>query len=533
MEEIKVGSMKEKVKKRAEAEATGYPQPNGDGKLSSRFIEQCLYANELGDGILYATLHEGTYLYNCSAAEWMHWTGHHWDRDLTDTALAATEDVVDLLLKEIETISGWIGTAIQQKDNGRQKELESKRDMITRRIYRFRTDKGRNATLKFSRTCRDPISIRGDELDRSPWLLACPNGVIDLRTGKFREGRRDDLLFRASSTEWQGLDTPAPEFEVWLKEVLSADEDLVAFTQRVLGYALTGLTYEHILLVLWGGGRNGKGTLVELLSYVLGPLAGPIQAEMLLDQGKSRSSAGPSPDIMGLRGLRVAFASETDENRKFSPARVKWLSGGDTLVGRHPHDKYEIRFEPTHTLVLMTNHKPSAPDTDFAFWERVRLIPFKLAFVDREPSAANERRAKKGMVDELKKEAAGILAWLVRGCLAYQELGLDPPLAVKEATADWQKAENEILDFLEDYCKRDEMAKVQATVLYDNFNRWFKANRSRKGVSQSMFGRIMGKRFGKKKEVGIVYYIGLELIKRVPDLEEDGKEDGNEDGKLF
>jgi putative DNA primase/helicase len=236
---------------------------------------------------------------------------------------------------------------------------------------------------------------------------------------------------------------------------------------------------------------------------------------------------------MGLRGLRIAFASETDENRKFSPSRVKWLTGGDSLVGRHPHDKYEIRFIPTHSLILLTNHKPSAPDTDFAFWERVRLVPFKLAFVDREPSAVNERRARKGVVEELKAEASGILAWLVRGCLAYQERGLDPPLAVKEATSDWQKAENEILDFIEGYCRRDEMAKVQATVLYDNFNRWFKANRSRKGVSQSMFGRIMGKRFGKKKIEGVLYYIGIELVNRVPEPDDGEKDGGEREGELF
>jgi putative DNA primase/helicase len=242
---------------------------------------------------------------------------------------------------------------------------------------------------------------------------------------------------------------------------------------------------------------------------------------MLLDQGRARNSAGPSPDIMGLRGLRIAFASETDEDRKFSPSRVKWLTGGDQLVGRHPHDKYEIRFDPTHTLILLTNHKPSAPDTDFAFWERVRLVKFELAFVDREPSASNERRATKGLADELKREASGILAWLVRGCLAYQVRGLDPPLAVQEATADWRRAENEILDFLDEYCRRDDLVQCRATDLYDNFNRWFKANRSRKGISQTKFGRIMGKRFEKKKVEGNIFYVGLELTKNVPETEDE------------
>lgn len=530
--------IRKQVEARIAEEAEAYPvkvEANGNGKISSRYIEQCLGANQLGMGLLYSTLLKDRLVYNNAGAKWLRWAGHSWEPDLMQTAYAATEDVVDRLLEETVVLSEWIATALQQKDKTRAEELAKRRDTIYKRVHQLRDDRGRNACIKFARTCREPLAIRGDELDRSPMFLGCANGVIDLRTGECFAGQPGQWISKASPVEWCGLDAPATKFEAWIREVLSDDQDLVAFLQLALGYAITGLVQEHVLLVLHGGGRNGKGTLVELLGYVLGPLAGPIQAEMLLDQGKSRNSAGPSPDIMGLRGLRVAFASETDENRRFSTARVKWLTGGDQLVGRHPHDKYEIRFDPTHTLILLTNHKPSAPDTDFSFWERVRLIPFKLAFVDREPSplAVNERRARKGVADELKAEASGILAWLVRGCLAYQKTwSLDPPMAVREATSDWQKAENEMLDFLEDYCRRDAMARTKASILYENFNNWYKANRSRKGVTQSMFGRLMGKRFERVKVEGITYYIGLDLIKPVPPPD-NSEEKGEDDATLF
>jgi putative DNA primase/helicase len=535
-EQMEREQIRRQVEERIKEEALAYPsksQANGNGKVSSQYLEKCLYSNQLGMGLLYSALLKDKLIYNNSGAEWLRWAGHTWDHDIMQTSYAATEDIVDRLLEEISTLTDRIGWAVKKDDKTQAKELRSKQDLIYKRIATLREDRGRNACLKFARTCREPIAIKGDELDLDPMLLGCANGVIDLRTGECEPGRADQFISKASSVEWRSLSEPAPKFSAWIREVLSEDDELVAFLQRALGYAITGLVQEHVLLVLHGAGRNGKGTLVELMGHVLGPLAGPIQAEMLLDQGRARNSAGPSPDIMGLRGLRIAFASETDEDRKFSPSRVKWLTGGDQLVGRHPHDKYEIRFDPTHTLILLTNHKPSAPDTDFAFWERVRLVPFKLAFVDREPSAANERRAKKGLAAELKEEASGILAWLVRGYLAYRERGLDPPLAVAEATADWKKAENEILDFIEDYCSRDEMAKIKSTILYENFNRWFKANRSRKGVSQSMFGRIMGKRFGKKKVEGTIYYVGLDLIKEVPIPEDEEKDGYGKDGDLF
>lgn len=545
-------NLREQVEGRIRQEAEAFPieeESKGNGKISSRFIQDCLYAMELGDGLLYAAVHRNRFLWNNSAREWLVWTGHTWAPDIMQQTLIAVEDVVDVLLDETEQITKQISWAVKKGDEKGQEHLEEKREAYFKRIRKYRTVDGRNAVLTMARTCREPLAIRGDELDRDPWLLGCANGVIDLRTGEHRPGRPEDLISKASPVEWKGLHEPAPRFEAWLLEILSGDApktcdrkcaeckekcsgpELVDFLWRALGYAITGLSIEHILIVLWGKKRNGKGTLVGLISRVLGPLAAPIRAEMLLDQGRSRSSAGPSPDIMGLRGLRIAFASETDKDRRFSTAQVKWLTGGDELVARSPYDKRDTNFPATHTLILFSNHKPKASDTEEAFWERVRLIPFLLSYVDREPSDPNERSQIKGLSDELfRDESSGILAWLVRGCLVYQARGLSMPPAVAKATADWQEAENEILDFVQDYCRRDPMLKSRATVLYENFNRWYRANKNPEGISQTMFGRIMGRRFEKKKVEGVVYYVGIDVVKEVP--EPDKTQDGNEK-KLF
>ena len=163
---------------------------------------------------------------------------------------------------------------------------------------------------------------------------------------------------KSSPVEWQGIDAPCPHWEHFVTEIMGDDPEMASFLQRVFGYGVTGLAREHIFLVLFGRGRNGKGIMTEVIQTVLGgqnattALAGPVQSEMLLDQGKNRSAAGPSPDIMSLRGLRIAFASETDEGQRFSPARVKWFSGGETLTGRYPHDKRNVTFRA---------HPPAGP----------------------------------------------------------------------------------------------------------------------------------------------------------------------------
>lgn len=509
----KVTDIKKKVRKRAAEEAQSYPVLiKSNGHLPTAYVQQCMAANELGDGLLFASVLRNQYLYNASAGEWLRWRGHSWGIDIMDTHLAAVEQVVDKLLDTTGRIGEEIQKCVKEGNEAKRDQFGKLRERIYGRIARFRTDKGRSTTVKFARTCREPLAINGDELDLNPHLLACANGVLDIRTAKFREGRPEELISKAAPVEWQGLDVPAPAWEKFLAEVQRDDQEMVGFLQRWFGYSISGIIKEHKFLILEGpGGRNGKGTMMEAIAEVLGPLAGPIQSEMLLDQGQTRSSAAPSPDIMGLRGLRMVWASESDEGRRFSPSRVKWLTGGDTLTGRYPHDKYPIRFRPTHKLVLLTNSKPMAPADDFPFWERLLLVPFGLSYVDRDPVTPHERRANKDLREQLKEEGAGILAWLVRGYIEYQRQGLNPPKAVLEAGAKYRRDEDILAPFIEEYIETDTLGVTQASKLYDKFLTWYTDNVSKKGITQTRFGRIMGKRFEKGKVEGKSVYVGITL----------------------
>jgi len=480
-------------------------------KITSKDIHDCLYSNELGDGMLYAALHENKFVYNKSAQEWIKFNGHHWVRDIGDESLAAAENVAERYLQEARDMVTRIDAASKDGDKEKMEALQKTQGAIYKRVHRLRSDRGRNSCLKFAHTNKKmAIYIEGNELDTNHYYLACKNGVIDLRTGQLSPGRPEDYMFKASPVEWVGIDTPAPTWESTLNGIFQGDQDLIDYIGRLCGYGITGLTIEHVLPIFWGQGRNGKGTIVETISHVMGALVGPIVTEMLLDQGRVKNSSGPSPDIMGLRGLRIAFASEADEGRRFSPSRIKWLSGGDTLKGRHPHDKYETEFLPTHMLILLTNHKPHAPADDYAFWERVHLIPFNISFVDRKPREDYELPADKYLKEKMILEAPGILAWLVRGCLEWQRIGLAPPASVLEATAEYKRDEDLIQDFIDECCFLDPGHEVGASSLYSEFKTWFEENISKRSISQKKFGRMIGKKF-KKIKSGTYKYIGLGL----------------------
>jgi len=506
--------IRKQVQDRIDQEAAQLPPPNEEPKITSKLIRDCLFANELGDSILYATLFRDKFLFCKNAQEWFTWDGHFWKRDIMNESLAAVEQVVEHYLSESLSIASRLAdlVATGDDDKGERHKLRTQQANLLKRASQLRADKRRTACLKFAHTTENPLAVTGEEFDNRPMLFPCANGVIDLETGKLKTGRPGDYLSLSSPIAFTGINEPAPLWEKSLIEIFNGNEDLTTYIRRLCGYAMTGLVNEKVFPVLFGRtGWNGRSLIVETVSCIMGALAGSIPSEMLLSAKYSRSSSGPSPDIMSLKGIRMAFASEIDENQRFSASKIKWLTGKDELVGRNPHDKYPTRFAPTHKLFLMTNTLPQAPPNDKAFWERLHLIPFTISFVNRDPQEMHERRAILDLDRQLLKEAPGILAWLVRGCLEYQKYGLAPPKEVTEEGKKYQRNEDLLADFVDECCIKEPGAKAKAANLYARFVEWYHDNIGKNEPSGTWFGKQLVQKFEKWKSEGCVMYQGVAL----------------------
>jgi hypothetical protein len=152
--------------------------------------------------------------------------------------------------------------------------------------------------------------------DADPWLLNTPGGVVDLRTGAATRHSPDLFMTRTTAV------APAPgcpNFLAFLKRAMAGDDDLVAFLQRVFGYALTGSTREHALLFCYGTGANGKSVLLSTVAGIMGDYhrIAPIETFTA-----STSERHPT-DLAGLRGARLVTAIETEEGRRWLRARSK------------------------------------------------------------------------------------------------------------------------------------------------------------------------------------------------------------------
>jgi putative DNA primase/helicase len=433
-------------------------------------IIDALYSNEDGDAQLFTNSFCNRFCYDKSERIWYEFKGH-WCEDRIEEVLFAVSEVVQLYQAQLKYEEYLIEDAHRQGKTEAADQHEVTRKNLLRRIRLLQGAHRKKNVLKLAAAGHNSLAITGEEWDQNPWVLCCKNGVIDLQNGNIRTANQKDYIKKFAPTEWQGISFSAPTWEKSLEQIFDGNKDLIAYVHRLFGYAITGLSTEHILPIFYGQGRNGKGTLLEILRYVLGPLAGPIQAEMLLDQTRLRSSSSPSPDIMALRGRRIGWASESDKGRRLKADKVKWLVGGDTLVGRQPFAKHQIEFRPTHTLFLITNSKPKADPDDYALFQRIHLIPFTLSFIDN-PTEPNERQRDPYLLERLKTEAPGILAWLVRGCLEWQRQGLNPPPIVKEATEQYRSEEDDIGRFLTECCFESSEAKVQSSKLYTGYKSW-------------------------------------------------------------
>ncbi|NCD25749.1 MAG: hypothetical protein EOL86_09185 [Deltaproteobacteria bacterium] len=452
-----LSDMREQIAAALAAERELFSTDQPDEPPSSSFVRACLYNNERGDGILFARLHRGKFIQVKNwgkAGVWLQWCGHHWRIDKKDAVRNAVEEVAQVYLAEAMHTKARRDEIDKKTERQAWEAANEEHKLYMARVRKLRSVAGAKNCLEWSTTIGedDKLAIISDEIDLHPWLLACRNGVIDLRTGKFSPGRPDDYLLRAVPIDWQGIDATCPRWDAFIDEIHQHDKEIIAYLDRLFGYTLTGLTTHHFVGLFLGEGRNGKGTMFETLRWILGDLAWNISPELLIEQKNARNSAGPSPDLISMQGRRMIIASESDDNRRISGQQVKRLTGADTIVARAPHDRDETNITPTWKLFFYTNNIPKGMAADFALSERLVYLVYPLKFVTNpDPSDPMQRQQDPELPAQLKKEGPGILARYVRGCLAFQEAGgLFPPPSIRTAVADLQRSEDTIRQFVEE-----------------------------------------------------------------------------------
>lgn len=411
---------------------------------------------------------------------WHQWTGGRWLQDEQRADIAAAVETVTRTLQELSTMSG------------------QERDDLYKDVRKSESASGLEGMCKIASSLA-PMSVASHALDAHPYLFNTPEGTVDLREGSIRESRREDLLTKVS--RGSVTDAHDDEFERFLKRILP-DEDVRSFVQRLIGYSMLGKVTEHVMPIFTGTGANGKGTLRDIVLSALGDYAIEVDPALLMESKHERHGTFK----MRLRGARLAFCSETEKDRKFAEATMKRLVGGDPIEANLMH-RNPITFDPSHTLIMLTNHLPKVSGDDPAVWRRILVVPFDVVIPEEE---------RDGKLPERLKEASdAVLSWAYQGWLDYQKQGLNPPEAVRVRTAEYRASSDVMQRFFDDCAEENTHGFVKARDLFSAWSKWCHENGYPAEVvgTEKSFADTMKKRgFEKKRTSAGQVYRGIMLL---------------------
>lgn len=305
-----------------------------------------------------------------------------------------------------------------------------------------------------------PFASAIADLDADAHLLNVANGTLDLHTLELRPHRAADRITKVCRGAYHA-DTESPLWTAFLARVLP-DDDVRGFLQRLVGVGLLGAVREHVLPILTGVGANGKSVLDKAIRHSLGDYACTAEPDLFMH----REGAHPTGE-MDLRGVRWVVVSESDKDRRLGEAKMKRLTGGDTIRARRMRQDF-VEFTPSHTALVITNHLPKVSGDDAAVWRRLRVVPFNVVIPEDEQDQELDAR--------LQLEADGILAWAVAGYRDYLDRGLDEPLSVREATDTYRRNSDAVGRFIADRCHTGTAFKATTTDLYQAWQRWQEAD---------------------------------------------------------
>jgi P4 family phage/plasmid primase-like protien len=337
------------------------------------------------------------------------------------------------------------------------------------------------AMVGLARRDRD-LQVSIDSLDSDPYLLNTRSGVVDVRSGSLISGRGEVMHTLCTGVGYDPVGT-TPRWDAFLAETFGGDAEMVAYIRRLAGLSALGEVREHVLPFLHGAGANGKTVLLDVLQGILGDYA-IVAPQNFLTAGRDKHET----EIARLRGARLVVASEISPGSRFDEAKIKVLTGGDSLTGRFMRGDF-FDFVPSHTVWLAGNHQPTVDAGGYSFWRRLRLIPFSFT--------VPEHRRIKGL-DKLliAEEGDAILAWIVQGAVDVLRFGLVDPPSVLAATEEYMRQEDHLARFADECLILDlgEGDRVTNAALNACYRRWC-SDYNEDELPERQFGREMTARF--------------------------------------
>lgn len=472
---------------------------------------------------------------------WLTFTGTHWLRDEGELQVSRlAQAVVDKIKLEAAVLEHTPGVVrLLEAAAKAEKKPEEERSPADRRLIRSAesakkilserkskrrafaiTSGNRGRTVAMLAQAQSMRAIDPTRLDANHMKFNCRNGTItfgreldperpegsDRKAGTLdfaREANRDDMITKVADVDYDP-DAKCPDFLAFLEKV-QPDPTMRLFLQVAHAYALlVSGNDEQIVLFHYGQGANGKSVFIETIGRLAGIYRAVVSPETFTgDQQKQGQQA--SPDIARLHNTNLVTVEELPRGIGLKENMIKAASGGTKLVARFLQKEF-FEFDPRFTTVMSGNDMPQVSGTDYGIWRRLKIVPWRVTIPEGERVPFGE------MLRRFDAERSGILNWLIDGLMLWLANGLTPylPAEVRSFTEDYREERDQVGVFVESCLNKVEGFKVQASDVYNAYEKWCKAN-GLKPYQQTAFGLRLNA-LGIRKEKGRVYhYLDVKL----------------------
>ena len=437
---------------------------------------------DIRNGRVFAGMHRGKLLFVKPMGRWLRWDGNRWAICTCGEEMEAAKETAKQLLNEAAKV------APTDPEKGKRLFAHA---LQTQNLPRL------EAMIRLASSEPGMVIGNASELDADPWLLGVKNGVVDLRTGTHLAPDPKMLITKQCNATYTP-EADCPRFKQFLNEIFDDDLETIAAVRRLLGYTLTGITSEEVMVICHGHGANGKSVFSNIVSNVIGEYYTVGPNCLLVARDKNDNSV--RNDLAKLLGARLVSVNELKQDARLDEQVIKQLAGREPMSARFLHKEF-FDFQPTGKVWLRTNHRPTVTGEDDGIWRRLVLIPFKRKFSEKERDTNLEAK--------LLEEREGILAWMVQGALNWQEYGLAlSPVIMAESKA-YRKDSDLLGDFLDDKTTPSPRDRVEQAVLFTDWKEWCDGNGLRAGSKKRFTNKLTERGYVDSKSNGKRFYDGL------------------------
>jgi P4 family phage/plasmid primase-like protien len=304
-------------------------------------------------------------------------------------------------------------------------------------------------------------------------LLNVPNGMLEWRTGRLLPHGPEHRSTYQLRAEWQPGAT-CPTVDRWLAEVVEAD--VVDLVWEVIGMCAYAGDPFHRAVLLHGTGRNGKGTLLRLITALIGaPFVSSITPQQLAED---RFAAA------GLFGMVANLAGDLDARAVLRSDVFKMATGGDRFDVQR---KYGQPFQMVNraTMLFAANTLPGSPDHSHGYSARWVVVPFQSITLRPE-------QEDKTLEARMARELAGVLVKAVAGLRRALDRGdyLRPP-SVVEATEAFRRDSDPLARFVDECLEVTGMPHhdVARAAVVDAYRAWCRQEGITRPIAVNRFWR--------------------------------------------